>query len=129
MLKSIEELIEKLDNFAISRRRKEDLIYKYRFADKELTKNMNDYFGIYITNNLNKTSNTNKPNRTRTYKTKDINKTTVKRKVIKTYSEKDTSNTKENHGNFAGNFDQRLRTTVEPSYQLDKSLDDEYFKD
>lgn len=116
-MKNVIGLSEILDSLGLSEQRKIDILAKYILADKKLEYKMNEYFKIYP-NKRNQKSFAKlcpqvKP---------ESNLATDKRRSNINLSKI------ESYGGYARWFDNREKPQTDPSYLIDKSLDEDFFK-
>lgn len=118
-MKNTQALAQKLEELGLSEERKSDLISKYMLADKKLEFKMNQYFKI------------NKPPKVNVQKVSLnrqglINKPKPTKHVAAVYKPTPIEKSRECFGGYARSFDNRGRPSVDPSYNIDKDLDNEF---
>ena len=118
-MKNTQALAKKLEELGLSEERKSDLISKYILADKKLESSMNQYFKI------------NKPPKVKVQKVSPnrqglINQPKSIKHVAAVYKPAPIKKNRECFGGYARNFDNRGRPSVDPSYNIDKDLDNEF---
>lgn len=113
-MKSIQMLTQKLEELGVSEKRKLDLISKYMLADKKLEFKMNEYFKI------------NKVSKVSSNRRESINQPKPLKHVAAVYKPTPIAKDREYFGGYSRNFDNRGRPSVDPSYNIDKDLDNEF---